>query len=471
MKFSYDSAEYSFRFFNASLNQKKAVEILFEFIDSQESLFNKDEAPQLKLLLEFYWKFRDSPELKTKIKQRFLRKGVRKFDVRTLAPSNQFSEGGKAFIGHITFSQLPLNEKDAQKRFETLLETIKKQKGNSIENPNELFKNAIYIPEVYNIENNEQEYENFASEFYKKLISWEQIENGLLDEILGRANMDQSASEIISDNINQIKDFQRQFTSYFSNDMDNPSFRRLFFQLEAFFYSCWETIFMIFYYSIENNLTEIEKNAFQLAYMRQEYIDYHIPMFEPILVEFLRILTKQEKDEMFYCLLVDESEDKKTISKYDKKFNEFLNFYPIWLDIIRLDESLSPEDLGVIGFNNLISRRRQTGISHGEKDYTKFDSINDPISRGNENNRGQTFEDILTREDNIESTFDLEKYKLIIENNLSDKQKEVVKLKYQDEDESLTEEEIANKLGISQPAVNQRLQGALKIIRDKMKAS
>jgi RNA polymerase sigma factor (sigma-70 family) len=205
-------------------------------------------------------------------------------------------------------------------------------------------------------------------------------------------------------------------------------------------------------------MNEVDRKAYILRYTRQEYLSYHIPAFEYLINDFYGMLELDERIELVYALFFSQPDRSNSILEpYDTKFSDFLKFYPIWLDIVRLDENMTNEDLAFIRFRTSISKRRITGTTNGEDIYNEFASLFESI---NENKSKLTFEEILPGENQEKPVFNFEYLSHLIESELTEKEREVFELFYIDQEDH-TQKTIADKLGISQSAVNQRLKSAL----------
>jgi hypothetical protein len=462
----YGGVTYNFRFYDANLNQN-AVPILNDHIRFR---FSETEAEEMILFMSFYWKFRGSPALGTKLPERVIRIGVRKFDVRTLGTQKMSAGSERKAKEYLTFSRNhfnPSKTKTGWERYRFYVENKKLEEKALKLYPliSERFQSAIYYPHYDKMEFNETEFNDYAEGIYNKILKLTEIENKFWSE--------KTAKEKKSgERLKNMKMLQQQFVAAFSDDIKTPLFKRLFYELESLFMCFWEEIFERVYIFLSPELTSVERKAYLLAYMRQEYLGYQIPLFEPIFEEFQRTLTQTSTDEILYGLLFCEEKAKSALiyEKFEQKFADFLIFYPIWLHIIRLDESITPENLVLINSSNVIPKKRPirkkriknetTGKLEWRRITQSFDSIYEQKMSGDEQ---FTLEDILPGPDIDNSSYDSEKIKKIVD-KLTKKQKEVFNYEYQSK-EKLNQEDIAKKLGISQSAVNQRLKNAEEAFR------
>ncbi len=446
----YKDQDYKLTILEADVNNRIAVEYFYKTINDTVSLiFQEDPAP-IEPLMKLYMRLQSSLALNTKV-PRIIRRGTRKFDVRTLASRTS----NENFREHLTFAQLPYPNKilDASERYKYLINKIKLQEGNNTDDQ-QLFEKAIYIKNVLDTDFNQDEYYNYLDTIINKLDEWEKIENTFiegkteeeLDLILegkGRAS---------------IREAHDRFLKKFGIEFNNPLFQKLYFELEGLYYWFWENVFLSAYAEINSLMSEVERRAYILLYTRQGYLDFHIPLFEQLTNEFAETLTVDESVELIVTLLFGlEDGNGEMIEKYNTKFSYFLKFYPIWMDIIRLDENMKDEEIALILYESYIPKIRITGTLSGEKLKREFPSIFESINKINDS---FTLEEILPNENLTIEEYDYLHLMHLIETKLSDNEREVIELLYFDRKE-YTQTTLALELGISQSAVNQRLKSAL----------
>ena len=227
-------------------------------------------------------------------------------------------------------------------------------------------------------------------------------------------------------------------------------------ELEGLYYWFWENIFLSAYSGINSGMSEVERKAYILMYTRQEYIDYHIPAFEYLIEEFFGSLTAEEQIELIYTLLFNvANEPDDLVNTYSTKLRDFLKFFPLWIDIMRLDENMSDDEFSVIRYLKYIPKQRPTGTVDGKIQRTTFESLFESL---NEEGDSDTLEDSIPVEDKQFKEYDYAHLLHLINTQLSDKERKVIELYY--EDEKYTQATLAQKLGSSQSAVNQRLKTA-----------
>jgi len=458
----YGGTTYDFRFYSANLGRREAVAILNDHIRGR---FSETESEEMILMMSFYWKFRDSPALGTKLSERVIRIGERKFDIRSLGTPYRYKDSGRKVKEYITFSRhrYPSGIVEGWDRYKYFVDNITKDEIIQEYNPDmaERFQSAIYYPLLGDNEINEDEFNDYANSIYQKLLELKEIESKYWSE----KTEGERKEALKGGGLESKQKLQREFTSAFSEDIKNPLFKRLFYELECLFMCFWEEIFAKVYMFLSPSLTSVERKAYLLAYMRQEYLGYQIPLFEPILEEFQRILNQTSTDEILYGLLFceDKSESDLINEKYREQFEGFLKFYPKWVEITRIDD-LNARDLRVIDDDDLISRSLTVKSKDKEFNYF-FHSLNDEVRPGTD--EPITFQDILA-DIVLENSRNHEKMKHIISTKLTIKQQEVINLILGSEG-NIIQEEIAEQLGITQEAVSQRLENAKKIIKENYK--
>ena len=448
--FKYKDQEYTLTIYTANINSKVAANYFFQTAKNTASLLFYEDSTLIEQLMKFYLRLQSSVGLKTRV-PRIIRRGKRKFDVRTLASRTP----GSNFREHITFSQLPYPKKvlDASERYKYLLDKIKLQDGNDPDNQR-LFEKAIYIKEVLDAEINEEEYYDYFETILQKLNDWEEKENTFIEE-----KTDKELDLILEGrDTSSLRILHDRYLEEFINEFSNPLFQRLYFELEGLYYWFWENIFLSVFVKINSQMREVERRAFILMYTRQEYIDYHIPAFEYIIEEFWGSLRTEEQIELVYTLLfVEDSKRDSMVKIYDIKFTDFLKFYPLWVDIIRLDENMSGDEFSAIGYFRYIPKQRPTGTANGKIQKATFESLFESL---NNEPDSDTLEASIPVEDEQFKEYDSAHLLHLINTKLSDNEREAIELYYYGEEED-TQVTISKKLDISQSALNQRLKSAI----------
>lgn len=458
--FIYNDQKYEFNFYSAYLNKKEVVEYFLDAVRNITIRASQESPEDYLLLMKFYMRFQNSYELNTLV-PRIVRRGHRKFDVRTLASTTN-SEKGRDFKESITFGKIKYknNILDALERYNYLIEKMKLEEGSNPDQSN-LFEKAIYIREIQDMEIEEVTYEYYLSDFIKKLKKWEEREKVLID----KKYSDEESAQIISINKKDIREMHDQFIVFFKDEVNKPLFKKLFYDLEGLYFWFWECVFFEVYDSIKLSLSEVERKAFLFAYTRQEYLDYHIPIFEPLREEFINLLNPEERIEFLYAFLFNEDSENKLLNKFDDKFTSFIKFYPVWVDVRRLDESLNDDDRLTIENEPFFRRQRKIGTKEGEDIIGSFDSLFELLKNQDEQSN---LEEKIAENLQEDSDNDFDKFKNLIETELTEKEREIIDIMLADPEQN-TQEKIAGKLGISQAAVNQRYSSARRKLKKASK--
>lgn len=459
--FIYNNQTYEFNFYSAYLNKKEVVEYYLDAVGDITTNLTQENPEHYLLLMKFYMRFQKSEELKSRI-PRVVRRGHRKFDVRNLASTTN-SEKGRDFKESITLGKIKYknNILDARERYNYLIEKMKLEEGRNTDASN-LFEKAIFIREIQDLKINEIEYENYLSNFIIKLNKWEEKEKLFIDKKYN----DEEANQDIAISKKDIREIHDEFILYFKDEVDNPLFKKLFYDLEGLYFWLWETILLQVYDFIKSSLSEAERKAFLFTYTRQEYLDYHIPIFEPLVEDFINLLKPDERMEFLYAFLFDADIENKLLKKYDDKFTGFIKFYPVWVDVRRLDESLNDDDRITIENEPFFRRQRKIGTKDGEDIIGSFDSLFELLKNQDEQSN---LEEKIAENLQEDSDNDFDKFKNLIETELTEKEREIFNLMLADPEQN-TQEIIAKKLSISQSAVNQRYSSARrKLIKARKK--
>ena len=458
--FNYNDLPYELNFYSAYLNKKEVAEYFLDAVGEITTKLSEENPEDYLLLMKFYMRFQKSEELTTRV-PRIVRRGHRKFDVRTLV-SKTNTEKSKKFKTSITFDKIEYknNILDARKRYDYLVEKMRLEDGKNPDLSN-LFEKAIFIREIQDLEIDEIAYENYLSDFIIKLNNWEEREKLFIDE---KYNDEETNQDIAISKIH-IREIHDQFILFFKDEVDNPLFKKLFYDLEGLYFWFWETILLEVYDFIKSSLSEAERKAFLLSYTRQEYLDYHIPIFEPLGEEFINLLNPEERIEFLYAFLFNEDSENKLLNKFDDKFTDFIKFYPVWVDIIRLDENLNEDDKLTIQSEPYFRGQRIIGTKEGKDVMGNFDSLFQSVNRKGD---GLTLEEEIGDIIPKYSKLDIEALNKIISDELTQKEREVINLIL--DESGFTQEQIAAELNISQSAINQRYKNAIKKIQKAFEA-
>lgn len=452
ISFKYKDQPYRLTLYAADVNNKIAAEYFLHTVNETVKLVVQEDPRPIEQLMKLYMRLQSSAVLKTRV-PRVIKRGNRKFDVRTLA--SRTSEE-KKFNEHITFASLPYpnNLLDASERYKYIIDKTKLQAGTNLDT-DRLFEKAIYVKDVLNTEINEDEYYNYVETILQKLDKWEKKETALVEE---RTREEEEL--ILSGRGGEIiREFHDRYLEEFINEITNPLFKKLFYELEGLYYWFWENIFLSVFVRINSSMSETEKKAYLLFYSRQNYLDFHLPAFEQLTLDFFETLSEEEKAELIYTLLINKIGGGDAVAKaYDTRFMDFLRFYPLWLNIVHLDENMNDDEFSVIRYNDFIPKQRPTGTIDGKIQKTTFESLFEFIKT--EKKDSDTLEESIPVEDEQFKRYDSAHLLHLVNTQLSKKEREAVEQYYlgEEEDAQVT---VSKNLGISQSALNQRLKSAI----------
>lgn len=263
-------------------------------------------------------------------------------------------------------------------------------------------------------------------------------------------------------------DFEDKFLKYYKNENEINLFRTFLYQCEALYNQVWENLFeeKLIELDLEHHLSNNERVLYKFMYTRQSVFDNHILMLEEILISFWNTLPTEQQALIF---LVFQYEFAENIAKnlqiaIFRKLSAFLKYYPIWLEIIQLDEKLKPNERILLKSANKVvfySVKQKNGKSI-KIEYQSIEDVTFGEIKGDEELPykmeggyvGSRIEKVLNSAMDFENSI----------GNLTTKQKEVIQLLA----EGYTEQEIASKLNISQPAVNQRKKSAILALKETL---
>jgi RNA polymerase sigma factor (sigma-70 family) len=387
------------------------------------------------------------------------KRGKRKFQILTL--------NDPKYITFLEFFSDFRNNKTPESRLDLFTNVI--NKGDKAQYSKELFYKSFY--EKYPLESNLNE-SNYLLYRDNLLENYENWQTGWKN-IPAEASEEQKASTLV--------EFMDKLNEMFRIERGKPEFSLFLKEAESVYILCFELFFVEMLFELQKiyNLTEKEVKLYRLMYTRQKYFDDHIPKLERLLVEFYKTLSKEDKALLIFAVLNDEPDSvvKHLRGKYQNKLTNFLKMYPIWLEIVQMDEALDGEKKHLIlskenrifyemfaKENWRLSYKIDDPDNPGEKKeiFVTIKYIHDEIP-GSED--GLLFEEVIPNP-NAEGPDILVIKKEIIEQilpkaieALTPKQKTVIQRMYFD---NKTEKQIAEEEGVAQSAISQRKHAGLR---------
>lgn len=433
-----------FRYFRADLKKKEVIEEFFNTVNN----FLKDAPEEFHNytvgMLLIYMTYRYPPTAPHKRTNLTYKRDIRKYNSKSVR--NMFNP---AFLELKSKLNLKYDEIEGK-----LMSEINKMGSRTFSR--ELWKESLYFQYPFNHDLSEEEYDDYKQVLIENYFKWQES---------------QKESEKKKD----------EFWKLFQDE--RPEFHALLYEAEIIFNLFWEMFFikMLEQLEIKYGLTEIERKVYLLSYTRQELFNYSIPVFEEILSSFLNYLDKKDLIALIFTIAYD---DRRFDGYILNKFTEFVKYYPVWLDMMQMDESLSDEEI------SLILNKTNRFFFESHKDVKKYYNVKDPdnadqtkkiyikevlLDTAVEGTNDLLFHDLISIESAIDIfyekdleralflKFDLEALKIFVE-ELPDKQKEAIKAVYLEE---RTQEEFARSLGVKQAAISQRISTALKNMRKR----
>lgn len=254
--------------------------------------------------------------------------------------------------------------------------------------------------------------------------------------------------------IKDEKQTRDQIQTWLNNRLNKakPDYRKLLeLEAESYYLGILDIQHHSDYKTIRCHLTREEKRCFVLCwFMRYTVLGKPsprfpfgnmIPTFHRMFVNFWDGMNEHTRWLILKGVIY---KDKTILRELSEAWKSFLRFYPIWLAIVRSDDAESKK-----------SQRKRL----------KTDSINAPLIYGEELTKDTLKMPNSENKELLPKLISKENFEELLK-FCSPKQANIISLKFLD---GLTQEQIAKKLEITQPAIAKNLKAGLKAIKEGIK--
>jgi len=344
LNLKYKGVEFTARIFLSKFEQSFFEEITTDYVDVFENL-PKGEKDSLKLLLTIFLELNGNPLLNPDPKFRLIRLGTREFSYSMLGKYKNAKHG--------TFFNTKFSSLDGKKRYKEIIDRSIREDKKTNTTIQERFNRAIYDePLMDNPDLNSK-----LEVIFKDIID---LRTKITKAWKNATKKQQKDSKWIQKNIIEPKG---KVYMKWKKEITKPEFQSLFHKIEEHFFSIWQTIFsrIEVRLNVKYSLTKQELKIYELMYFKQDLIDSHIPVFEPIFEEFSHTLTKNEIIELLKLIFfaTDGPDSEHLLNTYKEKFERFLKFYPLWLKLVRNDENITKENKRIILRMMFLERKKE----------------------------------------------------------------------------------------------------------------